>query len=57
MKGKFLNWMLSITDDNNFIIVIDGKVFGNSYDKKDIPMTHIVTAFVQDYNMVFVNKE
>ena len=29
----------------------------NSYDiEKDIPMIHIVTAFVQDYNMVFCQK-
>ena len=57
MQEKFLNWMRSITGDKDLIVAIDGKALRNSYDiEKDIPMTHIVTAFVQDYNMVFCQE-
>ncbi len=49
--------MSSITGDKNLIVAIDEKSLRNSYDiEKDIPMTHIVTAFVQDYNMVFCQE-
>lgn len=57
LKEKFLNWMRSITGDKDLIVAIDGKALRNSYDiEKEISMTHIVTAFIQDYNMVFCQE-
>ena len=57
LKDKFLNWMKSINYDKNLIIAIDGKALRNSYDiEKNISMTHMVTAFIQDYNMVLCQE-